>query len=106
MSDRTLNLGQAYILTSLAKHADKYRRAIESLGSSVARGTAHGPRMGINLDAANKAHYSAQVIEELLDQAEEMFENITREEISQLTGMALKPTDRGSRRRYIEGDEY
>lgn len=105
---RQLNHGQAYILGSLAKHADRYRNAMTNLNRSVVEGLEYGVRRGINLDAANKAHFAAQIVEELLDQAEEMFdaEVITGEELHQITGVAMTPNKGGFRRRYHEGDEY
>jgi hypothetical protein len=106
MEIRQLNHGQAYILGSIAKWSDHYRRAMTSLNTSVQDGIAYGPRRGIDIDAANKASFASKLVEELLDQAYEMFENITSEELSQITGMAMKPTEFGTRRRYNEGDEY
>jgi hypothetical protein len=106
MEIRQLNHGQAYILGSIAKWSDHYTRAMTQLNTSVQSGLEYGPRRGVHIEAANKAHFASQLIEELLDQAYEMFEGVTPEELSQITGNAMKLTERGTRRRYHEGDEY
>lgn len=103
---RKLNHGQAYILGSIAKWSDHYRLELERLNRSVQEGLDHGPRRGLNFDAATKANFACKLVEELLDQAYEMFEGVTSEELSQITGMAMKPTEKGTRRRYHEGDEF
>lgn len=105
---RRLNHGQAYILGSIAKHADRYRQAMTNLNRSVVEGLEYGVRRGVNIDAANKAHFAAQLVDELLDQAEEMFdlEVISGEELRQLTSIAMTPNKAGFRRRFNEGDEY
>jgi hypothetical protein len=97
---------QAYLLGSIAKHADNYRRAITSLQSSVEAGHKHGPRHGINIEAANKAHYASQIIEELLDQLYEEFADLNGETISTFVNLAMNPTDRGSRRRFSVDEEF
>lgn len=106
METRQLNHGQAYILGSIAKWSDNYRRAVTSLNTSVQAGLDYGPRRGINIDAANKADFASKLIEELLDQADEMFEGLSPDQLSLITGMAMKPSERGTRRRYNEGDKY
>jgi len=105
METRKLNHGQAYILGSIAKWSDHYRMELTRLNSSVQEGLEYGPRRGLNFDAATKANFASRLVDELLDQAHEMFD-LTNEEISQITSMAMKPSDSGTRRRYHEGDEY
>ena len=102
---RQLNQGQAYILSSIAKWSDHYRMELERLNRSVQEGLEYGPRRGLNFDAATKANFACKLVDELLDQAFEMF-TLSSGELSQLTSMAMKPTESGNRRRYHEGDEY
>lgn len=103
---RKLNHGQAYILGSIAKWSDHYRLELTRLDRSVREGLEYGPRRGLNFDAATKANFACRLVDELLDQAYEMFEGITSEELSQITSMAIKPSASGTRRRYHEGDEF
>ena len=97
---------QAYLLGSIAKHSDNYRRALTSLSSSVREGLDHGPRRGINLDAATKAHYASNVIDELLDQLYEEFADLPGDTISTFVNLAIQPTDKGFRRRFNVDEEF
>jgi len=97
---------QAYLLGSIAKHSDQYRRALTSLANSVEAGTKSGVRHGINIDAANKAHYASNVVEELLDQLYEEFADLDAETISTFVNLAIKPTDKGYRRRFSVDEEF
>jgi hypothetical protein len=96
---------QAYLLGSIAKHSDNYRRAITSLQSSIEAGLRNGPRHGVHIEAANKAHYASQIIEELLDQLYEEFADLDHTEISRIVNLAINPTDRGTRRRFNVDEE-
>jgi len=97
---------QAYLLGSIAKHSDNYRRAITSLQSSVEAGLKNGPRHGIHIDVANKAHFASQIIEELLDQLYEEFADLPSETISTFVNLAINPTERGTRRRFTVDEEF
>jgi hypothetical protein len=97
---------QAYLLGSIAKHSDQYRRALSSLASSVEAGTKYGVRHGVNIDAATKAKYASDVVEELLDQLYEEFADLPSDTIGTFVDLAIKPTERGLRRRFDVDEEF
>lgn len=97
---------QAYLLGSIAKHSDNYRRAISSLESSIEAGKKYGVRHGIHIDAATKAKFASDVVEELLDQLYEEFADLPADTIGTFVKLAIEPTTRGTRRRFDVDEEF
>lgn len=97
---------QAYLLGSIAKHSDNHRRAIASLKNSVVAAEKFGVRHSINMEAANRASFASQIVEELLEQLYEEFADLDGETISTFVKLAIQPTERGTRRRFSVDEEF
>ena len=97
---------QAYLLGSIAKHADHHRRAIAQLELSLEIAKKNGVLSTINIDAANKAHFASKIVDELTDQLFEEFADLDSDTIRTFINLAVQPTDRGTRRRFSVDEEF
>jgi hypothetical protein len=96
---------QAYLLGSIAKHADHHRRAIASLELSLQSAKTHGVLASTNTEAANKARFAERIVEELIDQLYEEFADVDPKEITRIVKLTVEPTERGLRHRFSVDDE-
>jgi hypothetical protein len=101
-----LTHSQAYLLGSIAKHADHHRRATAAIERSLESLKAHGVLATIDIDAANRAHYASKVVDELTDQLFEEFSHLDGDTIRTFIKLAVEPTTRGTRRRFDVDEEF